>query len=156
VTSKPDVGVGIHIRDVVVQVLSHQLGHWGLRGTHRADRGVHAVLDQRFLNTCLSTLVASSIAVAHGRPAKVDSSTAAGEQEVVVELVILGSRSADTQYTGRGTFDGDDHRRVGFVSKLNVSEISAAASGSRHGLAGRPHQVPTRTALSSESGIVSQ
>jgi hypothetical protein len=79
VADDPDVRLGIHVREVVVEI--------------RADGIEQAVVNERLLDAISAALPAAAIAPADGRPRPVDARAAAAEQQVVVQLVFLDGRA---------------------------------------------------------------
>ncbi len=130
--------------------------------THRPSRRVHALLDERLFDARLLALVAPRIAVAHGRPGKIDARAAARKEEVVlpsasgvgqpqpslgarqgwgpgthVDPIILARGPAVPEQTNRRALDGDDDGRVGRVGELARGGAGSATST-------RSHTIPKR------------
>jgi hypothetical protein len=103
VANDPNICIRVHESDVVVQILLNffPMGQGRVsrderstcrRDTHNASRIEETVVDQSFLDAFLATLPVSAEAVAHGRPPAADARTAATEEKVVVQLVLLYRR----------------------------------------------------------------
>lgn len=97
--NEPDVGIGKEKAQVVDQFLnsvhSKACSRERLDGTYDAIRVKEAVFDEGGRETWViapSMKTGPVIAVAYGRkdPGEVDTGTAAGEQQVVVEFVLFG------------------------------------------------------------------
>lgn len=91
----PDVGVGVHVGNVVIQVL-HRSPHFdrsslvlvrtphreeehGSSKAHRSYSVKERVISQSLLNTSLLALPSAPITVTHGRPGPVNSGTTTAE-----------------------------------------------------------------------------
>ena len=70
-------------------------------GAHNASGIEEAVVDQSLLDAVLITLPVTAEAVAHGRPSATDARTAAAEEKVVVQLILLYRRSPADVRNGR-------------------------------------------------------
>ena len=78
-----------------------------LTSTYHSDIIEQAILDERICETGIVALPFLRVAVAYlaEDPGEVDAGTAAGEEEVIVELVLLGSWPTSTNETSRGALD---------------------------------------------------
>lgn len=111
----PDVRLRVHIREVVVKVLHKANLIAEGRTERRADRanGVEqAVVDERSLDAVYVALPAAAIAPADGCPCPVDAGAAAAEQQVIVQLVLLGGRAPAAKYTSRCALERQNDRRI--------------------------------------------
>lgn len=76
--------------------------------THHANRVEQAILNESLLDTILSALVLPIITTTDSRPSRPDACTAAGEEKIVIQLVLLdGGATAEPWY--RCPFDRNDH-----------------------------------------------
>ena len=64
----------------------------------------------------------AAIAIAYSRPGPVDSGATTAKQQVVVELILLGRRSASTHNPCRCSLDRQNHRRVVWRGKDMAAE----------------------------------
>ena len=92
---EPYIGSGEHGCDVVEEVCGGGV--------------VDGLFDEGVLQACEIALVGSAgVAVADGGPGPVDAGTAAGEEQVVVQLVVSARGPADAAAEPGGAFEGDD------------------------------------------------
>ena len=91
-------------------------------GAHNASGIEEAVVDQCLLDAVLITLPVTAEAVAHGRPSATDARTAAAEEKVVVQLILLYRRSPADVRNGRAL----DRKRDGAVV-LRRKNVAAEA-----------------------------
>ena len=98
-SNDPDVRVWVQIGDVVVKVHS--------------DRIEQRILDEAPLQTVLVASVSPRMTIAYGRPGGSDLSAAAGEEEVIVQFVLLDCRTAvSNEPESRGSFDSNDYGAI--------------------------------------------
>ena len=98
-SNHPDVRIRIQISDVIVKV--------------HPDRVEQRIFDKALLQTVLIAGVSPRMTIAHGRPGGSDLGAAAGEEEVIVQFVLLdcGTTVSD-EPESRGSFNGDDYGAV--------------------------------------------
>ena len=82
------------------------------RGAHRSYRIEKALRNQCLLQASLVAFPAALVATAHRRPRPINMRTAAAEQQVVVQLVLLRRHAARAEHPRRSAFDGDDDGRI--------------------------------------------
>jgi hypothetical protein len=111
VPNDPDVRVGIHVRQIIVQVLhvrcpsAHTPFKKKGKVTHDADRVEQTIVNERALDTFLITLPPATVAITDGRPCPVDACTTATKQQVVVPLILLRRGPPTAKECGRRTLD---------------------------------------------------
>lgn len=98
-SDNPYVRVRIQISNVIVEV--------------QPNRIKQRIIDKALLQTALIALIPSRVTVAYGCPCRPNFGAAAGEEEVVVQLVFLDGRTAvPDKPESRSSFDGDDYGAV--------------------------------------------
>jgi hypothetical protein len=98
-SSDPDIRVRVQIRDVVIEVHSNRIEQ--------------RILDKTLLQTTLITIISTRVTIAHGRPSGSDLGTAAGEQKVIVQFVLLDGRTAvSDEPESRSSLNGNDYGAV--------------------------------------------
>jgi hypothetical protein len=122
VADDPDVCVGKHERDIVVEVLKAKkraqstppqaVGEVRKNGqTYRPHWVKEALLDKGSLETVLITFPATSVAITHCFPRPADACTTAAKQQIIVQLILLRGRPGVDPLCGRA-FDGEDDSAV--------------------------------------------
>ena len=110
--NKPDVRVRIEEYQVVDEALFIDRSlkvsiRYVQRRTHHAAGVEQTLFDQRITQTGIVAMPVLRVAVTHGTedPSEIDAGTAAREQQIIVEFVLLRCRSSEDR-----AFDGEDHR----------------------------------------------
>jgi hypothetical protein len=110
VTGEPDISVGVHVCQIIVEILAvryEQRTRYEKRTTHNPDGVEQALIYECVLDARQVTLPSTAVAPAHGCPRPVDTRTAATEQQVVVQLIFARGRAATAEHGRRRALNSE-------------------------------------------------